>query len=316
MTPYPFLPSSALPFFRIIILDKPPISRYSCKNKGCLSKWAQGSTYDKYGFTPKSDSFKAFIKKKKIMKSIRQFTMIFLLASSMVFSLFGMAEAEEIIVATSEWKGYTNKDGTGYYFDLIREIFSDPQYSVKIKHVPFKRSIYMITRGTADIMLGAYPGDVSDVQLYARYPLERDTMTAIVGKDIAKNWKDLNSLKNKKVVAKSGYEIARFFSVPINYREEYKLPGMLKMLSKGYVDAVIDYKRDINKHRKEAGLGEEYVLIEDVIITESFACFAKHREDLKKHFHKKFKALYKSGRVKELMIKNLGDDKNYPKITF
>lgn len=58
------------------------------------------------------------------------------------------------MVATDEWSSYTNKDGTGYYFDVLRAIFPAPEYELDIKIVPYARSLSMVKDGSAQVVLG------------------------------------------------------------------------------------------------------------------------------------------------------------------
>ena len=41
------------------------------------------------------------------------------------------ARAEELVVATDVWEGYSAEDERGYYIDFVRIIFPAPEYSLK-----------------------------------------------------------------------------------------------------------------------------------------------------------------------------------------
>lgn len=147
------------------------------------------------------------------------------------FALTFKAAAEDIVVATDEWEGYTSKDGQGYYIDLLKAIFPAPEYSLKFEFVPFKRSLLMLKSGKADILLGAYPDDVPAAYL-TKYPTNADSISAALNKELAEKWKGLESLTNKTVVAKNAYAFDRYFKTPIKYAEKNNLNSMLQMLKK------------------------------------------------------------------------------------
>ncbi len=44
-----------------------------------------------------------------------------------------------VTVATDSWLGYTNRDGSGYYFDILKRVFPETEWQLKIDIVPFSR---------------------------------------------------------------------------------------------------------------------------------------------------------------------------------
>ena len=230
----------------------------------------------------------------------------------LVLLLFtSVGQAKEIHVVTDIWQGYTNKDGTGYYLDILREIYPPPAYTLNVSYVPFKRSLVMIEEGKADICLGVYQGDIPD-DLLAKHFVENDKVDAVVSKQIAKSWKGLKSLKNRRVVAKIGYGFDVNFTFPIDYSEKINLLSMMKMLKANRVDAVLDYEIDIKKHWQESGLDEQFTIINAVIANQAFFGFAKKEQELKAHFEKMFLALVQSGKILELGQKNSLDAARIP----
>ncbi len=225
------------------------------------------------------------------------------------------AYAERIIVATDIWVGYTNRDGSGYYLDLINEIFKWPKYEVEVDFVPFKRSTVMIQKGHADIMLGAYIDDIPPL-LLTDYPVETDSIDAVISKDLAKKWIGIASLKNKNIIAKLGYSFDSLFKIPVKYTEYPDLLPMLNMLKNGKVDAVLDYELDIKMNWDKALLGDNFTIKKSVVVSNAYFGFSENKPHLKKIFQEQFKLLYKSGRIAELMKKNIGNTKKIPIIGY
>ncbi len=238
------------------------------------------------------------------MKRLSMLILTILLYGTVAFS-------EDVTVATDKWKNYTSKDGEGFYCELLKEIFKLPKYKLKFKIVPYKRSVALINKNKVDIILGAYAQDVPKNSLLS-YPIETDFVDVIVGPEIAKNWKGLNSLKNKKVVAKLGYGFEPYLKKPVKYEEKPNLLSMLKMLKKGKIDAVLDYKADINELRKKARLGKNFKIFSKVISSKVYFVFAKNRKKLQTYFNMKFKKMYQTGELSKLMKKCLGSDDLLP----
>lgn len=217
--------------------------------------------------------------------------------------LTALTRAEDLVIATDVWEGYTSKDERGYYIELLRTIFPPPAYTVKFEFVPFKRSIRMLESGKADIMLGAYPKDIPDAQL-GKYPTDADSVSAVVNKELAANWQGQASLTNKIVVAKNAYGFDRYFQTPIKYTEKDNLRSMLQMLKRGRVDAVLDYKKDIQLLWKPLDLDAQFVALDGVIHENVYPGFAEGNPEIKQHYEKSFLQLYKSGEIHKLMRKH------------
>ncbi|HOV15660.1 MAG TPA: hypothetical protein PK771_15335, partial [Spirochaetota bacterium] len=81
-----------------------------------------------------------------------------------IFSFFLLfsQEGKQILIVTDEWEGTTNKDGTGLYFDIIREVFKEDGYTFNIKFYPYARSVYLLERKEADLVIGPYKDEVKN----------------------------------------------------------------------------------------------------------------------------------------------------------
>ncbi|MFC4992344.1 substrate-binding periplasmic protein [Rubritalea tangerina] len=228
-----------------------------------------------------------------------------------LFTLTIPLHAREIIVATDVWQGYSAKDSRGYYIDLLRTIFPKPEYQLKFEFVPFKRSIMMLQKGEADILLGAYPSNLPAQQL-AKFPTDSDSVSAAVSKQLAKNWNGKQSLTHKKIVARTAYGFDRYFSNPITYSEQPNLKAMLKMLKMGRVDAVLDYKKDMATYWNLLDMQDQWVIIDGVITENVYPGFALDQKDLKAHYEKTFLTLYQNGTIKTLMQKHKIAKERFP----
>ncbi len=234
-----------------------------------------------------------------------------------IFMLFvsTMVGAETILVATDEWATFSNKDGSGYYLDIIRAVYPSPQFDVKIEFVPYARSFMLVMEGKADIVLGIYDGDVPEPQR-STYPIEIDSVDALMKKEMAQQWKGLESLSNMRVMARTDYGFGELLPKDVKYSEYHSLPSIVKMLVKGTIDAVLDYEADIEPLRKDTGLTDDFVYVRGVITKYVYLGFSKSRLELQQRFDQEYKTLYQSGKIKEFIMQNLGSDDRLPKLEF
>mgnify|MGYP003384344283 CR=1 FL=1 len=223
--------------------------------------------------------------------------------------------AAPLKVVTDEWEGYTSKEGKGYYMDLLRAIYNDPADSLNVSVLPYARSLAMVKNGTADMVLGVYFGEIPDKHM-AAYVVEQDLVDVVVSTATAKAWKGMASLEGKSVLAKIGYAFDAITDVKMKYTEKTSLANMLKMMSAGRADAVLDYRADLEPLMEGAGLAKDkYTIIESVLSSPIYFGFADSPKGnaAKARFEKRFKELYESGDIKKMMQSNLGHSKGLTK---
>jgi len=170
---------------------------------------------------------------------------------------------------------------------------------LNINYVPFRRSLRMVEAAQADIVLGVNSTDI-DADLIANPVVENDAVDLLLHKELARNWQGLRSLEYKKIAAKRGYGFDVHFNFPIDYHENNTLLGMMKMLSVGRIDAILDYEADIKNMWKESGLDEDFIIIKAVLVSKAFFAFSRDQQGLKKHFEEKFPELLQSGKIYEI----------------
>ncbi len=61
-----------------------------------------------------------------------------------IFCVVPDTNAEDIMVATDIWEDYTNKDGSGYYLDILRAAFPEPDFTLIIRYMPYKRALMLM----------------------------------------------------------------------------------------------------------------------------------------------------------------------------
>lgn len=77
----------------------------------------------------------------------------------MAVSMFvssSMAAEKTITVSCDDWVGFCNKDGSGWYLDILREIYNPHGINIKVKIEPFARGLDAVKSGSADVVLTGY----------------------------------------------------------------------------------------------------------------------------------------------------------------
>ncbi|OEG75658.1 ABC transporter substrate-binding protein [Shewanella colwelliana] len=222
-------------------------------------------------------------------------------------SLLGAAPVT-INAVTDHWPKYSNLDGTGYYIDLLRHVFPEPDYQLELDIVPFSRALFLVNQQRVDVGLGFYRGDV-DPSYYSEIPVEVDRVDAAVTPELAAVWKDITSLKQKKVQAMLAYRFDSFISVPMYYEESSELLLMLNHVNDGKIDALLDYKRSMISLASHLDHPRQYVIIENVLNPAVYFVFPQTEKGkrLKVRFDKQMQQLIKSGDIEQLFKRYVSD---------
>lgn len=81
-------------------------------------------------------------------------------------------------LASEVWLDYTNADGTGLAWELLRKVFEPVGVKVKTASVPYSRAIGLVKRGEADAWVGSYHEESAD-NIYPRWHFDQDHIYAL-----------------------------------------------------------------------------------------------------------------------------------------
>ncbi|MCL1161160.1 ABC transporter substrate-binding protein [Shewanella chilikensis] len=200
-----------------------------------------------------------------------------LLLALLTFVWPAIAEPTKIQIATASWVGYTETNGEGYYFELLRRVFPEPEWQLEIQFVPFPRSLYMLEREQVDMVLGLYLGDISK-GIYSAHKVETEVIDAAVTPELASVWQGMVSLTHRK-----------------------------RKVNEGKIDAVLDYKPDMQPLLSQLEQPRKLVLIEDVLRADVYFAFANNPKglELKALFDQGIEQLERSGELAEIKLQSL-----------
>ncbi len=171
------------------------------------------------------------------------------------------AEVKEMTIVCDEWEGYTNKDGTGAYWEVVKAVFEPAGIKITTIIVPWKRAEYLIKIKEADAIAGDYYYKEMDGKdyLYPQWHLSvEDDITALYKNGVIENLESLGvkSLSGKEVAWIRGYDYDQTLlkDVTVKKKELSDLQNGIRMLMVGRIDVIIDYKTTIVSAAKAGGI--------------------------------------------------------------
>lgn len=97
-----------------------------------------------------------------------------------LFCLCSSLSAKPVVIETTVWPGFTNADGSGVYFDLIRQVLPPSDYPLDIRINHLGRAWLTVQRGQADLGLGLTQYDIQAFQLErSELPYDEDVIVAL-----------------------------------------------------------------------------------------------------------------------------------------
>lgn len=208
------------------------------------------------------------------------------------------AQAKTLSVATAEWKGYTELDGSGIYMTLLHEVFTE--YKLQYHIDDFNRTLDSFGKGEADIVVGVFRDDIGKATfpnwfLDTEFPVTAYSLTdreAIV--------RD-SDLENLTVSWVRGYNFERFLpDVQRIYPVGHPKEGF-KLLEKKRVDAFVDFDYNVPGDLRERL--NSYVVASSRHIYLAFQDNEQGRT-LAAVFDRKMAALRDSGRLAEIFAES------------
>ncbi len=131
------------------------------------------------------------------------------------FVLHGSIFAEDRVIrgVTEPWEPYMGSGlkNQGFLPELMMKIFERTGYKTKVQFVPWKRAVFMVKQGRADVLLGAYY--TKERGEFIEYPKEvglvQDVLFSRIGKNIT--YKNLIELKAYRIGVVRGAAHGREF---------------------------------------------------------------------------------------------------------
>ncbi|MBN2651248.1 MAG: transporter substrate-binding domain-containing protein [Spirochaetales bacterium] len=232
---------------------------------------------------------------------------VFLLIFSVCATSFCGA-SNVISVATPQWDGTTNSDGTGLFFDILRAVYEPVGYRLDIQFMPWKRALTLVQVAEADLIIGFYYNE-SDLYrfCYPKWPFKIEETVAVFKKERVKNWNGISTLHGQSVLWPRGYNYHLFLGdvVPKWSEVECSQQG-LKMIEVDRALFFLDASDDLLIAFEKLGFSREIYAIEVILSENLYYAFtlSPRGQKLADLYDQRIQVLIKSGELKKIFEKN------------
>ena len=149
----------------------------------------------------------------------------------------------DIVLVSELWNEYTEANGTGLGWDLMRKLFEPAGIKVQPRIEPYTRAVGLVQRGEADAWVGAYENEV-DGTLYPEWHYDRDEIYAL---GLASNPSPtLKTLGSYRLAWVRGYEFQHYLPNVVHFNEVTRRDHILSMLDHSRADLYIDAKPEVD----------------------------------------------------------------------
>ena len=156
---------------------------------------------------------------------------------------------KQIHLVSEEWLDYTNADGTGVAWDVLRKVFEPAGVEVVTQSAPYSRAVGLVKRGEADAWVGSYKEE-NDDNLYPRWHFDMDHIYALGL--ASKPAPTLDTIGKYRLAWVRGYRYENYLPNIKRYNQIQRRTGILSMLKQGRADYYIDALTEIEAVVKTA----------------------------------------------------------------
>ena len=143
----------------------------------------------------------------------------------------------KVMLASEAWDDYTNADGSGLAWDVLREVFEPAGIQLQTRTVPYTRSVGLAQRGEVDGWVGSYRDEATGV-LYPHWNFDSDHIYAL---GLASTpTPTLATLGDYRLAWVRGYKYEEYLPNVHRFNQIERRDGILPMLQHGRADFYID----------------------------------------------------------------------------
>lgn len=204
----------------------------------------------------------------------------------------------KVTLASEAWDGYTNADGSGLAWDVMRKVFEPAGFTVQTRTEPYTRAVGLAQRGEVDGWVGSYRDEVEDV-LYPRWHYDSDPIYAL-GLATSKA-PSLATLGEYRLAWVHGYKYETYLPNVRRFNQIRRRDGILPMLQHGRADFYIDAFTEAQEVLNQA---QDPSIFRLTHLTQLplYVGFAdnEHGRGLRAVFDRRMDSLVKSGELKSI----------------
>ncbi|MBF8676046.1 transporter substrate-binding domain-containing protein [Pseudomonas fulva] len=221
-----------------------------------------------------------------------------LLMAAAPWAAAGDSQPGQIRLVSEEWADYTNADGTGVAWDVMRKVFQPAGIEVVPQSAPYSRAIGLVKRGEADAWVGSYK-DESEDNLYPRWHFDVDHIYALGL--ASKPAPTLATIGDYRLAWVRGYAYGKYLPRVREYREIQRREGILPMLEHDRVDFYVDAMTEVDYVIGQSAQPDRFRRTH-VVELPMYLAFARSErgEALRDVFDKRMAELVRSGELKPI----------------
>ncbi|MCW7752693.1 transporter substrate-binding domain-containing protein [Desulfobotulus sp. H1] len=155
-------------------------------------------------------------------------------------------------IATPQWEGQTNADGSGFFFEVVQKIYEPHGIRVSWEFANWNRSMDLVAKQHADAMPSIWKEDAEAAGLkLPRLPLYIEYTVAVLKRTSIPDWQGIASLRGRKAVWLRGYDY--HFDTPLEafnlkWEEVASEEALWRMLAADRVDVIIEAGIDVDRY--------------------------------------------------------------------
>ncbi|MCP3791079.1 ABC transporter substrate-binding protein [Pseudomonas sp. N2-11] len=221
-----------------------------------------------------------------------------LLMAAAPWAAAGDSQPGQIRLVSEEWADYTNADGTGVAWDVMRKVFQPAGIEVVPQSAPYSRAIGLVKRGEADAWVGSYK-DESEDNLYPRWHFDVDHIYALGL--ASKPAPTLATIGDYRLAWVRGYAYGKYLPRVREYREIQRREGILPMLEHDRVDFYVDAMTEVDYVIGQSSQPDRFRRTH-VVELPMYLAFARSErgEALRDVFDKRMAELVRGGELKPI----------------
>lgn len=224
---------------------------------------------------------------------------------------FKREHIKSVAIVAPEWEGYSNRDGTGLYWDILRNVYEPIGIKVKHKTVPWNRAMKMVSKYRVfNGIIGEYK-ETEEQVIFPNYPIDVEYLSVLSKSDPSTRFNDNSSLSGKRVGWIKDYELIPEDKRDFTLKEFRSIEQGIQMLVDGQLDFVIDEWDEVAAGMAKLNLStQEYSLDNMPEGTDVFVAFSI--DDLSREliniYNERIEELVASGEMRKIYEKwDLGE---------
>ncbi|BFM15671.1 ABC transporter substrate-binding protein [Maricurvus nonylphenolicus] len=208
-------------------------------------------------------------------------------------------------IVSGNWPGYSETDGSGLYFDVLRLVYESEGIKLSPSVVPFKRAVHQSLSAEIDILLVTRARTLGPLSqtITPKYPISQSITIVLFRKQDLYSWKEiLDNPGAIKLAWIRGYDYHLYAPIRSHTLVNDDWTG-IKLLASSRIDAYISAEEDIQSSAAELNINlNEQFRSEAIAYAKLYPVFnqSERGHQLLNIYDERMEELIRSGKINEL----------------